>query len=137
MSSIQVTDITVKKYRIVCLVKIAGDCYSNDIIKNKVLTIMPSLKFHKCKNADDKAFKDILNTTSLAHILEHMIIDKQIQAHKDYVEDKSSNIELFGTTKWIDEKQGLAQVEVSFYDDVVALKAIKESQKILNNLINC
>lgn len=132
MSSIQVTDILVKKYRIICTVKIEGDKYSNSAIKDKLLEIKPSLKKHSCKNANNEPLSSVLDTTSIPHILEHLIIDNQIQ----YRNNEEDDVSILGTTEWINEDEGIAKIEFSFYDDVTALKSINEAQNLLNSLIS-
>ena len=87
---------------------------------------MPNLVAHKCKNSNGKNFEEVMASTSLAHLLEHMIID---------IQSKHTNEILLGTTEWIDEDSGLAKIELSFTDDLVCLSAIKEAVNILNGII--
>ena len=127
MFKIQIKEITVKKYRIVCALEIFGDKYSNTKLKEQILKDFPSLKFHKCKNAKGLPFKDALGDTSIPHILEHMIIDNQSQYTNDV---------LFGTTQWINEECGISKIELSYTDDIVCLRAIKQSVEKLNSYSN-
>lgn len=131
-SFIKVNNITVNKYRIFVLVQLGEQHFSNIRIKEKLLLNAPNLAYHKCKNKNDEDFVDVMDKTSLAHLLEHLIIDFQIQFLE---EDGVSGKPIFGTTEWIDQDKGLAKVEVSFYDDIIALKAIKSAEKLLNECL--
>ena len=90
MHKIQVTDITVKQYRIVCLVKVGSNKYSDSGLANMLLKKLPNLANHKCKNNSGAQFSEVMATTSIPHLLEHMIIDLQ---------SKSTAKALFGTTE--------------------------------------
>ena len=132
MCKIRVNDITVRGDRIVCLCKISNQLYSNEDIKAALLKIMPTLTNHKCKNSNGDAFVDIMSTTSLAHLLEHMIIDLQIKA----IEEREIPAKpIFGTTEWINKDEGIAKIEVSYIDDIIALSAIKQAINKLNTII--
>ena len=126
MSNIEVTNIVVKKFRIICSVKLNSIKFSNNQIKEALLIEMTNLVAHKCKNSNGKKFKEVMASTSLAHLLEHMIID--IQA-------KHTNEVLLGTTEWIDENSGLAKIELSYTDDLLCLSAIKDAVSLLNRII--
>lgn len=128
MQNIEITNIVVKKFRIICIVKLNSQKYSNEEIKSSLLKLMPNLAVHKCKNFSGNNFETVMSSTSLAHILEHMIIDIQSK-HTDEV--------LLGTTEWIDKDTGLAKIELNYTDDLVCLSAIQEAQMLLNNIMKC
>ena len=128
MQNIEITNIVVKKFRIICIVKLNSQKYSNAEIKEALLKAMPNLAFHKCKNISGDNFETVMNSTSLAHILEHMIID---------IQSKHTNEVLLGTTEWIDKSKGLAKIELSYTDDLVCLSAIQEAQNLLNKIMMC
>lgn len=132
MHKIQVDSITIKKFRIICFVTINGDKYSNAQIKTKLLELMPSLANHKCKNENNVSFFDVMDNTSLAHILEHMIIDLQISYSSS--NSSLSSQAIMGTSEWIDENQGKAKIEFNYFNDIDALRAIKEAQEIINKI---
>lgn len=127
MQPVQITNIVVKKFRIICSVKLNSIKYSNEEIKVALLEKMPTLAAHKCKNSKGKNFAEVLASTSLAHILEHMIID---------IQSKATNDLLLGTTQWIDENSGIAKIELSYTDDIVCISAIKEASELLNRIIS-
>lgn len=126
MNSVQVTNIVVKNFRIICTVKLNSIKFSNDKIKAALLKEMPRLALHKCKNLTGSTFDEVMGSTSLAHVLEHMIIDIQ----SNYTDEV-----LLGTTEWIYEYSGIAKIELSYTDDLVCLSAIKEAVDKLNNII--
>ena len=125
MQNIQVTNIVVKKFRIICTVQLTKLKYSNEVIKFALLEKMPTLAAHKCKNSKGKNFVEVMDSTSLAHVLEHMIID---------IQTKHTDKALFGTTEWIDEQSGNAKIELTYTDDIVCLSAIKEASNLLNEI---
>lgn len=125
MQNIHVTNIVVKKFRIICTVQLNNLKYSNKVIKSSLLESMPTLASHKCKNSKGKNFAQVMDSTSLAHVLEHMIID---------IQTKHTDKALFGTTEWIDEQSGIARIELTYTDDIVCLSAIKEATNLLNEI---
>lgn len=130
---ISVKSINVKKFRIVCIVEVANNyLYSNDKIKDKLLKICPTLLYHKCKNSHNNNFIDELGSTMLPHVFEHLIIDLQIKELSN--KTITCNQQILGTSQWINKDNGLAKVELSYVDDLLALKAIKEAQEIINSL---
>ena len=94
----------------------------------------PHLGAHACVNARGSQFADVMEHTSLAHVLEHLVIDLQVQAHR--TPDTSDREATFvGTTEWVDKAAGIARVRVSFADDLVALAAFRQATEILNKLL--
>ena len=124
MSLVDVTNITVKKYRLICIVQVDGEKYSNQQLSKKVLDKLPNLKLHKCKNSQGKKFSEVMDSTSVPHLFEHMVID---------IQSCDSSKALFGTSQWIDKEKGIAKVELSYEDDVKCLNAIKKAAEILNS----
>ena len=129
--NIEVKSITVNKSNIVCIVNFPKQKFSDEYLKNALLKIRPTLKDHKCKNSLSKNFEDILDETSLAHILEHLIIDMQIECA---TQSGILNQTILGTSEWLDKDLGTAKIKVDYFDDVVAIKCIKDSAKLLSNL---
>lgn len=125
MPQIQVTNIVVKKFRIICTVSLGAQKHSNEKIREALLKEMPTLAAHKCKNSYGKNFSEALASTSLAHVLEHMIID---------IQSKHTSVALFGTTEWINEDAGIAKIELTYTDDLICLAAIKEAVNLLNEI---
>lgn len=120
--------ITVKPDRIVCEVLIPDPAYryaTQDLI-DRIRRDVPHLPDHTCKNAEGRTFAAVMDHTSTPHVLEHMIIELQAKAAPDPAKV------FVGTTEWLDEHQGLARIEVSFTDDLDALRAFRAAVQILN-----
>ena len=127
--------ITVKKDRVVCDIKITAKDkrYTNPELIKTVLQQYPHLANHTCKNKKGTSFAAVMEQTSLPHLLEHMVIEAQV--FSDSHAEKQSDTLFVGTSAWLDEKEGTARVEVSFMDDIQALRAFREASQILNNAL--
>lgn len=90
----------------------------------------PNLVRHACVNEVGDTFGAVIEHTSLPHLLEHLVIDLQTSAMPD-----GSAAVFVGTTTWIDEEAGRARIEVSFTDDLVALRAFRDALCFLNDVV--
>ena len=88
----------------------------------------PNIVHHACLNDFGPTFGDALENTSVPHLMEHLIIELQAA-------DRFSGQPLMGTTEWVNKREGLARVEVSYKDDIVALRAVSEAQAFLNEIL--
>lgn len=104
--------------------------YSNMLIRDFLLRDFPSIVNHDCKNSKNLQLKDVLDTTSVPHLIEHVIID--IQA--SYFAKKNIDVTLLGTTQWTDESNGDACIQLSYFDDLVALDALKRAISYFNGI---
>ncbi|MBP5313641.1 MAG: hypothetical protein J6Y65_01800 [Eggerthellaceae bacterium] len=95
-------------------------------LAQKLVKEYPGIQTHACKNAEGKTFGCVMDHTSLAHVLEHIIV--HLQATREC--DKS--VVFAGNTRWINQKEGRAHIEVSFNDDLVALASLKKAVAFLN-----
>lgn len=88
----------------------------------------------------------MIDHTSLPHLLEHLVIDFQTRAAvrrgdgaeagsaAAYADAGSALDAVFvGTTEWTDEAAGRARIEVSFLDDLVALRAFRDAIAFLGD----
>lgn len=98
--------------------------YTNSEIASKALQAYPSLKVHSCINSLGPTFGDVIGQTSLAHLLEHLMIAEQ---SKMAAEKGIEDVTFVGNTHWIDEARGIAEVQVSFIDDLDAAQALSNS----------
>ena len=64
----------------------------------------------------------------MPHVLEHLVIELQTRASDD------SQAMFVGTTEWVDEAAGIARVQVSYLDDLQALRSLSEALDILNGI---
>lgn len=131
MIDVDIKSITVNKSRINCVVVFPSIKFSDANIKNLLIKNRPTLVSHKCKNKNSQAFVDVLAQTSMPHILEHLIIDYQIEyANKSNI----FGITLLGSSEWLDKSFGLAKIEFQYFDDIVAIKSINNSVNLLKKI---
>ncbi len=104
---------------------------TNVAIAEKVSQDFPNVPLHACVNPCGRTFASVMARTSLPHLLEHLIIDLQVQCAAD---DASTTFA--GHTHWIPEEPGCALITVSFHDDRQALQAVRDACAYLNRLPN-
>ena len=97
------------------------------------LAAYPELAFHPCKNAKGPVFGDVLRSTSVPHLLEHLVITLQVRR------DAAAGLPAFtyvGSTQWIDDDAAdpslNAKVSLRFRNDALALSCVKEALSFLN-----
>ncbi|WP_165061907.1 hypothetical protein [Adlercreutzia sp. ZJ154] len=90
-----------------------------------------ALPIHTCINKAGPTFGSVIDSTSLPHLLEHLIIDAQV--HNSCTKPSQRFV---GTTNWVDEGAGRAHIEVNFYDDLIALRAVKDAVAVLNDILS-
>lgn len=97
----------------------------------KVLQAYPTLPHHTCINGRGPTFAAVMESTSLPHLLEHLIIEEQLA-------DPATPLEqtFVGATEWADKESGIATVEVSFTDDVIVLAALSRALSALIRLLS-
>lgn len=83
----------------------------------------PHLLRHACVNEKGTTFSAVANDTSLPHLFEHMAIEEQVRL------DGRDEASYVGKTFWTDRRRLKAQVEISYADDLVALRALKNVQE--------
>ena len=125
---IGVRSVTVKHDRIVCDIEITQPerRYMNARVASAVLDAYPTLKSHACVNAVGKTLGCVLEHTSVPHVLEHLWIDLMVRDSED------PKARFVGTSEWLDEDAGLARVQVSYRDDLQALRTFNEATQFLN-----
>lgn len=120
--------LTVRADRLVCEVVLAPGAprLTTPQLMERVRAAHPHIARHACVNDEGDTFAAVMDHTSLPHLLEHLVIDVQTQAcaNEDAV--------FVGTTEWADERAGRARIEVSFIDDLVALRAFRDAIAFLN-----
>lgn len=123
--------VSVKVGRLVCDVRIENREYrqTNARLAEFVMRDYPDLAHHTCINGIAPTFGAVIESTSVAHLLEHVVISMQTHASED------RHARFTGTTEWLDEAAGRARVEVSFMDDLEALRAFAEATRFLNNAV--
>lgn len=124
--------ITVRTGRIVCDIEIADPVYrmTSPKLAAFVTNQYPDLPLHACVNEVGTAFGSVIEKTSVPHMLEHLVVD--IQTHET---DTPLATTFVGTTEWTDEDAGQARIEVSFRDDLQALRAFNKALEFLNTAV--
>lgn len=133
MDAIQVREIVVRTGRLVCDVEVAEPRFRRTTPKLAAFCegSFPDLPHHACVNDAGPAFGDVIEDTSVPHLLEHLVISGQVRAS----EAGAVAATFIGTTEWLDEAAGVARIEVGFHDDLVALRAFNEAVKFLNTAV--
>ena len=125
---IQVREIVVRTGRLVLDVAIPDERFrmTSPRLMAYVRQTYPDLPHHACVNGRGDTFGSVMEHTSVAHLLEHLTISEQTRA-------ATGALDLFvGTTEWTDEHAGQARIEISFRDDLEALRAFNEALRFLN-----
>ena len=96
--------------------------YVNEHAAARVLRVLPNLRNHVCVAPGIETFGEELVGTEVPHLLEHVVIELQGQAHEGG--------SFTGHTSWAEElaqtrAEGVARmrVTVTFSNDLVALRA--------------
>lgn len=97
----------------------------------QVLDRFPTIPYHACRNETGPTFGAVMESTSLPHLLEHLVIDIQTRAHAAR-EDETADPVFTGTTQWSATMGDVAIVRISFYDDLIALGAFKKALHFIN-----
>ena len=105
---------------------------TDPVLAARVCASFPTLPRHACVNGAGDTFGAVMEATSLPHLLEHLVIDLQTQAAPP---DASPDTAYVGITRWTDENAGRAHIEVSFTDDLVALRAFRDATRFLNEAV--
>ena len=127
-STITVDSIVVKRDRIICDITVSCEQfrYTTPELASCALASFPTLGDHACVNGAGATFGCVIAHTSLPHLLEHVWIELLVRSSND------SRARFVGTTEWIDEAKGSARVQVSYRDDLQALRTFNETLRFLN-----
>lgn len=130
--------IIVKDDRIVMFVRLSEDAplYTNQAVADGAVARFPDIARHACVNKVGPTFLSVMHRTSIPHLLEHLIIDLQVQSAIDEGGQRCSNVTYVGVTRWISRLERTARIEVSFQDDLRALRAISEALGFCNQLLS-
>lgn len=144
LSHLRIERIVVKRGRMVCHLRLADGAprESTPEVARRLAQRLPTLARHACVNERGTTFGAVMAHTPLPHVLEHLVIDLQVRAEAASSEvaaspdaRAASAAPYVGTSEWVDEDAGEARVEVSFTDDVVALRAFRDAARILNDAV--
>ena len=135
--ALRIDKITVQADRIVAQTSVKPSfLYTTPELAKRVLEKRPNLAVHACINEKGPTFGAVIDHTPLPHLFEHIVVDilSQPGSEIDSISGDAKDVVVVGTSEWIDREKGLARVEVSYEDDLVALSALKEAEEFLNKL---
>ena len=98
----------------------------------EVLRTYPTITAHSCINRHGPTFGHALPHTNIPHVIEHMIIEEQLAMSSVEV----PSFQAFVGTTDIDRDSGRAVIEVSFFDDIVALHSALTALNMANRLLD-
>ncbi len=131
MRPIGIEHVAVRPDRIVADVRVGDERYASTspALVAAALRRFPHLLSHACVNGKGSTFAAVADDTSIVHLLEHMVIEEQVRIGGEgpvYV----------GKSVWIDRRRLRGRVEVSYVDDLVALRALKAAQEWLDAFLS-
>ncbi len=157
---LRVKRLEVRRGHLTCLVEFAPQVprLTSKALVDRVLPAFPALPRHACVNGSGRTFGDVIECTPMPHLLEHMVVDLQVRemvkggisaAGSPSAFDvpavsavpaapaaAASDTPIVGTSEWVDEAAGLARIDASFADDQVALRALRDAVRALNNALS-
>lgn len=147
---IRVERMEVRRGHLVCRVAFGrAPRVTSPQLMSHVLAVVPTLAQHACVNERGTTFAAVMDCTPLPHLLEHLVVDLQVRAESGrwrtlpgaapsvspHVAGATRDHPIVGTSEWLDEVAGIARIDVSFADDLVALRAMRDSVAFLNKLL--
>ena len=147
---IRVERMEVRRGHLVCRVAFsAAPRVTSPQLMSRVLAVVPTLAQHACINERGTTFAAVMDCTPLPHLLEHLVVDLQVRAESGQwftlpgaaaetppsMAGVTCERPIVGTSEWLDEAAGVARIDVSFADDLVALRAMRDSVAFLNELL--
>lgn len=109
---------------------------TTDTIAQQAIARYPTIQAHSCINEQGPVFGDVIFHTSIPHLLEHMIIEEQLAETATTSASLQTREErtLVGTTH-ITRSHAHAVIEVSFFDDLIAVRATRRALDALNEML--
>lgn len=147
--AVRIERLTVRDGRIACDLAVLSGAprESTPEIAARLARRFPTLALHACVNENGDTFGACMEATPLPHVFEHLVIDLQVRADEARAAARAADVRALaapdgapasayvGTSEWVDEAAGLARVEVSFTDDLVALRAFRDAAAALNKAV--
>ena len=148
-------NITFKEDRALIKVQVEG-CLTPEervALKQLLYSRYPKIKEHACKNSHGPRFDDCIETTSIPHILEHIILEElshdstrkgaavSLRNTSDKPDSEPASL-FFSNRKSVFVAKtsnlggGVAKIELKYYDDISTLRAIKRATNCLNELLS-
>lgn len=131
-TSVKIEKIIFKNKRVELVVKMPdpNHCTTRDVphLPKRLFGLFPHLAEHRCENDGGYTFRQESRCTEIPHLLEHLIIELQGQAHPHGI--------LRGETKWNwhEDPKGLFHVTIDYENELLVLGAIRTAERIINAL---
>ena len=149
-------NITFKEDRALIKVQVEGCLTPKErvVLKQLLYNRYPKIKEHACRNSHGPRFDDCIETTSIPHILEHIILEElshdstrkgaavSLRNASDKPESQPTSLYSLdkGMKTFVAKTSnlggGVAKIELKYYDDISTLRAIKRATRSLNELLS-
>lgn len=142
---LSVERIAVKRDRLVCDVRVAPGAPRQvaPALAEAVRRRFPHVESHACVNEAGDTFGAVLDHASLPHLLEHLAIQLQAEAWENAARaeaptaPEAQRADAFvGVTEWVDREEGRARIQLSYRDDLAALKALRDAVAFVNEALS-
>lgn len=129
--AVRIEAIRVRADRIEASVAVSSERYrmSDPALVRRCLRFAPTMVHHVCRNEVGPLFSFVMESTSVPHLLEHMVIDAQTRcAHN------ASRV-FTGATQWDEMGSLTATVSLSYEDDLETLRCLSQAVSFLNDAL--
>lgn len=129
--AVRIEAIRVRADRIEASVAVSSERYrmSDPALVRRCLRFAPTMVHHACRNEVGPLFSFAMESTSVPHLLEHMVIDAQTRcAHN------ASRV-FTGATQWDEMGSLTATVSLSYEDDLETLRCLSQAVSFLNDAL--
>ncbi len=120
--------------------------YTHPRLSEQIRKDFPRLVCHTCVNEAGDTLAAVLEHTSLAHVLEHLVIELMAQSwracQEAQQEEGASNSHTHaaapvyvGSSEWLDAEQGIARVQIGYINEKEALQCLLQALSYLNTLV--
>lgn len=110
------------------------DCFLTSQVPHlprQLLRLLPRLGEHTCHNDHGLSFREECFSTEIPHLLEHLIIELQLQAQQnpdDYLRGET-------TWNWQVYPRGIFHVSVDYTNEMLAVASVRTAERIINALL--
>lgn len=108
---------------------------TNRELANCVISKYPSICAHACVNSKGSHFGDVIAHTSVPHLFEHITIEEQLAQTKGLQNSEALISSHFVGSTELSKDRKNATVEISFFDDIICVRAIHSALNTVNSLL--
>lgn len=137
-AAVRIVQLRVRAARVECTLLLSPDAprYTTPDLVARACASFPDLPQHACVNAVGNTFASVMDHTPLPHLIEHIAISLQVRAAAQADARAAVRSDVYvGTSEWVDERAGRALVQVSFTDDLAALRALNGAVTFVNEAL--